>query len=156
MAEIDVRVEELPSMRVATFHALGESPEPAAWQKLRAWAEPKGLLDDPARHPVFGFNNPQPSPDRKEYGYELWIAADPEAGVEAKDFKGGLFAVTTCRRLADIGDTYRQLWEWIQSSPKYNWRKTHELERVHDPRASEQDIVLDLCVPVELITARSP
>jgi len=156
MTDLDVRIVKLEPMRVASVRALSESPERDAWEKLRAWAEPKGLLKDIERHPVFGFNNPNPAPDRKDYGYEFWIRIDPdiepEAEIEAKDFAGGLYAVTTCRLLGDpkgnVGEVWMKLWEWAQASSKYKWRRTHELEKQHDPLASEEDLVLDLYLPI--------
>ena len=147
--KLDVRIERLAPMRVAVFRAVSDSPEHDAWEKLCAWAEPKGLLGEPERRLVFGFNNPSPSPGRKEYGYEFWLAplADPETCVDVKDFPGGWYAVTTCR-LPDAGETWKALWEWVQAS-EYCWRHTHELERLVNPLAPPDDLVLDLCLPVE-------
>ncbi len=99
MTGLDVRVERLPAMRVAWVRALSRSPERDAWQVLGAWAKAEGLLDDPAAHPVFGFNNPPPAAGAEEYGYEFWIAvgphAEPPEGIGLKDFPGGLYAVTS-------------------------------------------------------------
>jgi hypothetical protein len=94
MADLVVRLVRLVPMRVASVRATSETPEREAWEKLRAWAQPRGLLDHPDKHPVFGFNNPSPSPDRTEYGYEFWIRVDPgtqpEGEIEVKDSAGGL------------------------------------------------------------------
>ena len=90
MIDLEVRIVKLEPMRVASVRAISETPERDAWEKMRAWAEPKGLLDDVEKHLVFGFNNPNPSPDRKEYGYEFWICIgpdiEPESEIEVKDF----------------------------------------------------------------------
>jgi hypothetical protein len=48
-------------MRVASVCSISAHPEITAWNKMQAWAEPLGLLDDIESHPVFGFNNPSPS-----------------------------------------------------------------------------------------------
>ena len=94
MSDLEVRFEQLPPMRVASFHGFGPSPEPVAWEKLAAWARPKGYLADPAHHRVFGFNNPDPSPSSPNYGYEFWIQVGPEVqpepDVPIKEFAGGL------------------------------------------------------------------
>ena len=154
MADLKVRVERLPRMWVASVLACGEAPEVEAWGRLRQWAIPKGLLGDDDRHPIFGFNNPNPSAGRKEYGYELWIRVDaPEAGEDAvafKEFAGGLFAVTACRLQGDpgIGATWRRLWDWAQGGP-YRWRRAQELERVLNPNAREDELVLELYLPVD-------
>jgi len=78
MSELKVRIEELEPMRVASVKVVSESPENDAWEKLRSWADARGYLGNVAEHPVFGFNNPNPSPDRKEYGYEFWLRVPPD------------------------------------------------------------------------------
>jgi len=157
MSDLDVRIVKLEPMRVASVRAVSESPEVDAWGKLRAWAEPKGFLQDDENHPIFGFNNPNPQPGSKEYGYELWIKVGSDVGsegkIEMKDYPGGLFAVTTCKLTGDpsgwnILETWKALWEWVKAS-KYKWRQVHELEKVHDPMAAEMDIILDLFLPIE-------
>ena len=156
MSSLQVRIERLAPMRVASFRCFGESPERDAWATLRAWAEPRGLLEDVEQHPVFGFNNPNPSRDRKEYGYEFWIRIDPESepepGIEVKDFEGGLFAVATCKLLGDPAGTVPEVWhklfDWAGANG-YRWRDVHELERPVDPRAPEAELVLDLCLPAQ-------
>ncbi len=153
---MQVDLVTLAPMRVASVRALSETPERDAWERLRAWAEPKGLLQDSAQHPVFGFNNPNPSDDRKQYGYEFLIGVGPETQTEGdiviKDFPGGLYAVTTCKLIGDpegtIQEVWMKLWHWVQASP-YQWRNTHELEKVHDLSAPEQDLMIDLCLPIE-------
>ncbi len=43
---MDVRIERLMPLRVASVRVISEAPERDAWEKLRAWAEPRGLLED--------------------------------------------------------------------------------------------------------------
>lgn len=162
MTAFAVRIERLPPMTVASAHAYGENPERAAWQKLEAWAGPLGLLDDPAIHPVFGFNNPDPSPDRQAYGYEFWVAVEPDCeagpGIELKQFEGGLYAVASCR-LADemsseffLREGYLEAWQklldWAteQQRPLGNHQA---LEKPRDPAAPEDELILDLYLPIE-------
>jgi len=156
MSEPKVYIARLDQMRVACVRVISENPERDAWEKMRRWAEPKGLLDDTERHPVFGFNNPNPAAEGKEYGYEFWISVDPdvepEGGIEVKDFAGGLYAVTTCKLHGDpsgnVVDIWKKLWDWVQSS-KYRRRRTHEMEKLHNPKAPEKDLILDLYLPIE-------
>ena len=147
----NVRIEKLEPMRVASVNVVSEHPEAEAWERLKAWAEQRGLLKDPRQHPVFGFNNPAPSPDRKEYGYEFWIRVGPGVTsggpVEVKEIAGGRFAVMTHRGYPNP-QVWKQLWDWVQSS-SYRWRKTHELERIHDPLAPEAEVIFDLYLPIE-------
>lgn len=154
MADLGVRIVKLDPMSVACTRAFGESPETQAWEQLHAWAKPKGLLDDLVMHPVFGFNNPNPSPGNKEYGYEFWISVEPDeepdGNIEIKEFPGGLYAVTSCRLLGEpnVLETWKLLWEWVQSS-EYRWRETHELEKSKNPMAPEDEIELELYLPIE-------
>ena len=155
MDELEVRIERLEPMRVASVQAIGKCPENEAWEKLRSWAEPCGLLDDVKKNPVFGFNNPNPSPGKEEYGYEFWIKVaedvEPEGDIKIKEFEGGLFAVTTTPLKADpiyadghhfIG-AWKRLGDWIKSS-EYEFGDQQSLERAHDPSASEDELILDL------------
>jgi DNA gyrase inhibitor GyrI len=156
MAELDVHIRRLPPMCVAVAQAVGPSPEEAVWRKLVAWAEPAGLLADPASHPIFGFNNPPPEPGQDDYGYEVWIQIEPDmpvaGGLERKEFAGGRYAVTTCRLHDDpsgcLPDVWQKLLTWVEAS-SYRWRRTHELEHLVNPGADEQDLVLELLLPIE-------
>lgn len=156
MSGITVRIEQLEPMRVASVRAISETPERDAWEKLQVWAEDQGLLEDPQANPVFGFNNPSPTRGGGIYGYEYWIRIGPEVattgGIEVRDFPGGLYAVTTCKLFGDpsgtVMDVWKKLADWV-THHGHQWRKTHELERLHDPRVSGDEIVLDLYLPIE-------
>jgi hypothetical protein len=97
MGAEETGVRDMSELSVRT---VAENPEPAAWSMLQAWAEPQGMFDDVSSHPVYGFNNPGPSPDRSDYGYEFWIkvsdGVESSGDVQVRDFEGGLYAVTTC------------------------------------------------------------
>lgn len=162
MTDLKVEIVRLEPMRVVSARAVSETPERDAWEKMRAWAEPQGLLDDPENHPVFGFNNPDPSPDRNEYGYEFWIRVDPdfepEGEVEVKEFPGGLYAVTTCKLQEELSseffqkegylEPWKNLYDWVTSS-KYKIGSHQFMEKAHDPGAPEEELVLDFYCPIE-------
>jgi DNA gyrase inhibitor GyrI len=162
MKEIEVRIVKLEPMRVASAQVVSTTPEHDAWEKMRSWAEPKGLLEDSKKHPVFGFNNPNPSPNQKEYGYEFWIRvapdAEPEGDIRIKEFEGGLYAVTTCKLKEELEseffqkegylESWKKLLDWVKSS-KYKLGNRQCLEKAHDPNASEEELVLDLYCSVE-------
>jgi DNA gyrase inhibitor GyrI/DNA-binding HxlR family transcriptional regulator len=162
MKKLEVKIVKLEPMRVASVRAVSTTPENDAWEKMRSWAEPKGLLEDINKHPVFGFNSPDPSPGRKEYGYEFWIRVDPDtkpAGdVEIKKFEGGLYAVTTCKLKEELESeffrkngylgSWKNLVDWVKSS-RYKMGKHQCLEKAHEPGASEEELILDLYCPVE-------
>jgi DNA gyrase inhibitor GyrI len=157
MSDLEVGIVRLEPMRVACVRAISKTPERDAWEKLRTWASPKGLLNDLEKHPIFGFNNPNPSPDRKEYGYEFWIridaCIDTEGEIGIKEFPGGLYAATKCKLQGDpsgsVAEVWKKLWDWAQISEKYRWRRTHELEQTYNPQAAEDDIILGLYLPIE-------
>ncbi len=161
MADLKVRIVNLEPMRVARFSAISETPEQDAWEKLRAWAAPKGFLDNPEKHPIFGFNNPPPSRERRGYGYEFWIRVDPltDSGdaVEIREFAGGLYAVVRSKLQGDpagsVVDVWKSLWDWAQTSHEYRWRRTHELEQSHNLQAGAEEIILDLYLPIEARTS---
>jgi DNA gyrase inhibitor GyrI/DNA-binding HxlR family transcriptional regulator len=162
MKEFKVEIVQLEPMSVAQVRAISATPERDAWEKMRSWAEPKGLLEDTDTHPVFGFNNPDPSPDRKEYGYEFWIrvapSTQPSGDIEIKKFQGGLYAVTTCKLKEEIEseffkeqgylESWKNIVDWVKSS-KYKFGKHQCLEKAHDPGASEEELILDLYCPIE-------
>lgn len=155
MTELDVRIVTLEPMRIASAHAFGPSPEEEAMRKLVAWAEPMGLLADPKRHRIFGFNNPDPSPGSPNYGYEFWIAVGPdvkpEGDIKVKEFAGGLYAVARCEVQGDAYDiipaTWQQLVTWCVGSPYRS--ATHQwLEEHLGLPGSPDDFVLDLYLPI--------
>ena len=91
----------------------------------------------------------------QDYGYEMWVAVDalvqPPEGLGVKEFAGGLYAVTSCRLAPASGvpERWKALLRWVHTSP-YTWRRTtHELERVRNPLAPGDEVVLDLYLPVE-------
>lgn len=162
MNTLEVQIIKLEPMRVVRFHAISETPENDALEKLREWSGPRGLLDDLEKHPVFGFNNPDPSPQSKEYGYEFWIRVsqnfEAEDGVEVKDYEGGLYAIASCKLHEEVSseffqkegflESWKKLHDWVEESP-YKSGSHQYLEKAHDPSAAEEDLVLDLYHPIE-------
>ena len=160
MSKKDVRIVTLAPMRVASVHAISPTPEMEAWAKMRAWAEEKGLLGDLENHPVFGFNEPSPSPGRSEYGYMFWIRVgkdiESDDVVEVKEVEGGEYAVTTCVlkdeleseffKKHGILESWWRLEEWAKANG-YRYRGHPGLEKPHDPDAGP-DLVLDMYYPI--------
>lgn len=152
----EVEIRDLPPMSVIASRHIGTHPEDEAWRKLAAWAEPAGLLRNPTVHPVYGFNNPNPEPGRREYGYEFWIKVSPGAqaapGLARKQFPGGRFAVTTCRLYNDPRGSLPVVWQWLLKWARqngYRWRKSQELEHLLNPGVAPENIELELYLPIE-------
>lgn len=151
-----VRIEQLPPMRVASVCAYGTEPEFEALTRLLAWARPKGFLTDPARHRIFGFNNPDPNPGSPNHGYEFWMQVgleiQSEEGIEVKEFLGGRYAVRHCEVKRKPWETIPQAWEehmrWLQSSPyrigSHQWLEEYFL----GPTGAPDDFDLDLFLPL--------
>ena len=160
--EIQVEIVQLEPMTVARVQAISKTPEDDAWKKMVSFAEPKGLLKDLKKNPIFGFNNPNPSAGKEEYGYEFWIRIDPnmkmEEGVEKKKFSGGLYAVTRCNLTKEATsaflpkhgmlESWAKLGEWVKSSG-YKKGKHQWLEKSLNPNKPDEDHLLDLHLPIE-------
>ena len=149
--ELDVKIVELEPMRVASFRAISETPEHDAMKLLAGWAQGKGYLNDLEKNPIFGFNNPNPSKGKKEYGYEFWIKVEDnysKKDVKLKDIPGGRYAVTTCHNLGQIGELWMRLDKWVKENG-YEMRKAECLEKTHDFSASDDELVLDLYDPIK-------
>ncbi|MBN1483659.1 MAG: effector binding domain-containing protein [Chloroflexia bacterium] len=155
MSALDVRMVELEPMRVASFWGFGPNPEEKAWEKLLAWARPRGLLDDPGQHRLFGFNNPNPSKGSPNYGYEVWIeldaGAEPEGAERILGFDGGLYAVTRCvvpkGDFEVIGATWKKLVAWREDS-QYRCGTHQWLEESVPLDLPDTEFVLDLYLPI--------
>ncbi|NHJ46573.1 MAG: ArsR family transcriptional regulator [Asgard group archaeon] len=154
--EIDslvVKFERLLPMRVVSFNSgLCESPENVAWEKLRNWAEPLGLLADPDKHPIYGFNNPGPKAGDSKYGYEFWIQVDSKFksdDVEVKDIPEGFYVVSRCivnDPSVDITNTWKKLIKWIERRG-YKIAKGCGLEK-QISSSHTGDFILDIYIPI--------
>lgn len=110
----DVRIVYLPACTVAASHYIGENPEENAGEQLDKFLRESGLYNIKPDARVFGFNHPNPSHDRPNYGYELWITIpehmDVPKPLEKKHFNGGLYAA----HMITLGNFHE--WDWL-----YNW-----------------------------------
>lgn len=160
MSHLQVRLINLSPLRVVSLSGFGPSPEELAFQKLDAWAGPRGLLADPEAHPVFGFNNPDPSAGSPDYGYELWLVVGPDFELEEgedvrlHDFPGGRYAVTRCEvpegddpGLEVIGQTWQELVAWREENG-YQCGHQQWLEKMVPADLSGVRFVLDLYLPI--------
>ena len=116
-----VKVVSLPPLRVISFHAQdSETPEDDAWKMLESYAKPKGLFDYPHLHQIYGFNNPNPTKDKKTYGYEFWLTItdnyEVEPDLHIKNHQGGLYGVLSVRGVQNITNQWHKLLEIIKGS----------------------------------------
>lgn len=141
MNNIDVRIEMLEPMLMASAYGFGESPEIIALEKMEVFAKSKGLISgDKIAFRHFGFNNPSPSPGSPNYGYEVWITLTPEIQPEGDIrliyFPGGMYAVTEVLGVSNITDVWKKLAEWRENS---HYRKAYHqwLEELINPLESD-------------------
>ncbi|MCG3258344.1 MAG: helix-turn-helix domain-containing protein [Candidatus Heimdallarchaeota archaeon] len=165
--ENDFKIVNLLEMRVVSFQAMGEflgDPEPKAGQKLYEWAEPKGFYDNPDKHRVFGFNNPDPKYDKESgkfivnkenpYGYEFWMTIDDDFDVDSnvtvKIVPESLYITKSCLGVNDLGRVWKELSEWVKQSDKYRYGKNQCLEENTNPKISDGNkIPFVLYIPLE-------
>lgn len=163
MNQKEMRVENINPMRVASVRSIGTNPENHAWQKLKRFAGPLGLLDDLKSHPVYGFNNPDPIPGQTGYGYEFWIKVDPsiqpQDEVTIKDFPGGLYAMCLCNLSKEITDPFLKthgmlkswylLNKWVSDHPIYTSGNHQWLEKHLNGPEGDNDVLLELYHPIK-------
>ncbi|MHA1198069.1 MAG: effector binding domain-containing protein [Candidatus Heimdallarchaeaceae archaeon] len=154
MVENDFKIVTLPEMRVVSFHAMGEflgDPEPKAGTKLYEWANPLGLYDDPEKHRVFGFNNPDPQYDKdlgkfiinkdNPYGYEFWMTIPDDFKVDesitVKVITEDLFVTKSCLGVDDLGRVWKELGTWVKESSEYKFGPQQCLEENTNPKISD-------------------
>ncbi len=149
---IEVKIVHLEPMYVASFPAYGPEPETEGFERLVAWARPMGLLDDPKKHRVFGFDTAGPSPSSQNRGYEHWIEVEPgfQPGgeVKIKAFNGGEFAVYRIPKVGNPWDTIPSSWQALvlwQEDSKYKIGKVQCLEQ----KIGRADTPLEEC-PMDL------
>lgn len=155
MDKSNVRIVKLEPIRVASVLGYGAEPENQAWEKLKAWAEPKGLMDL-KEHRIFGFNNPNPTPGSPNYGYEFWITVGPEVDaegeVEIKHFPGGLYAVLYCevqgRPYVTIPAAWSRLVQWFEASGYQSRGDLCLEEHLETEGMQEGEFDLDLYLPI--------
>jgi DNA gyrase inhibitor GyrI len=152
----EIKIANLEPMRVASFYAFGPTPEIEAWKKMADWAGPRGWLDS-EEHPVFGFNNPEPTEDGPEYGYEVWMKVGaeirPAGDVRIGDFNGGPYAVARCNVAGDpsrnIPAGWQHLAEWCNANNR-NFGYHPALERFITGMDDMDKLILELYCPIIL------
>lgn len=150
----DVRIVDLPPMRVASALGYGKNPEDQAATMIGEFARKIGIEPGSPAYRTFGFDNPGPSPGSPNYGYEIWLVVGPdveaEEPIEIKDIPGGKYAVTRFTGLPQIGDCWRALVAWFEDSPYTrppNW--ANGLEEILNPTETDPEKwVFDLYLPI--------
>jgi len=160
----DVRIVCLPPATVAASHYLGPDPEMNASLPIDRFVREVGLARLRPDVRRYGFNHPNPAPERPHYGYEIWVTIPDDLQVliplTKKRFSGGLYAAHTIA----MGQFEQWEWlcRWVRESPEYEERwgdpdcmgglleEVLDYVRYVDPPAPEsQGVVhLDLLFPI--------
>jgi len=126
-----LRIVQLPSMKVASFRAVSESPENDVHELANAFITKNKIKS--FRH--FGFNNPNPTPGNPVYGYEIWITVDHDyENITMKTLEGGLYASITTF-MADVYENWQKLFQLVAQSEEYEY---HFLPPKADGTSSHQ------------------
>ena len=119
MLDLDVELVDLEPMHVVSTRGYGTEPEYEAWDALLEFADERRIDPWDRTHRFFGFNNPDPAPDRAAYGYEQWMTVDETVaaavGVALKDAPGGRYARVRIHGLDLIGDAWQYLVDWCDN-----------------------------------------
>ena len=119
--KLNVRFILLPPMTVAAFHYIGPDPEEHVGDMTSRFVQESRLYEVKPDSRMFGFNHPNPSPDRPHYGYENWVTIPEDFDVPApgvkKHFPGGLYAA----HAIDFGNFHEWQWlaQWVENSPDW-------------------------------------
>ena len=127
--KMEIKRIELNQMKVASFTSFDENPELNAIKSLLRWAQGKKFFSKDVKFHFFGFNNPIPTEDNPVYGYEVWFPLDDDFEgddeIKIKEFKGGLFAVTSM-----LFSEYISGQDWnVFHSEAVQWMKENMYER---------------------------
>lgn len=158
----DVRIVSLPRMVFACYRVESSTPENDCSKVVNKLIFENSLhWKYGFRH--FGFNNPDPQEGIPVYGYEMWVVIpeyfDVPEPFSKKEFSGGLFASIPAR-LSNIGERWKQLWDWVMNSERYEVDWNPDLDRrwfeecinyetFNSSKADEEDLQLDLLAPIK-------
>jgi len=157
--EMEVRIEQLNSMRAAYIHSSSNTPEEDAILKMMEWAKAKGI-DKKAGLRLFG-RNTYPDERPQPRGYELYLIVDEKTlceGIETANLPGGTYAVLRFKNLSNIGFAWKKLWDWIEKSDHehagwqkgiHGWVGGFEEQLNWQTTLPKTDWVFDLWVPLK-------
>ena len=158
----EMRIVEVPTMRVARFHGYGATPEGIAFGKMQQWLESHGMSAEKPPCRIFGFNNPSPESGSPNYGYEFWLElpsgstleATAESAalrneVEIRKFDGGRYAAM---RHEGGGETIPKTWKRLvaQVAESGHEHSHHQWLEEHFPASGTEsgELSLDCLDPI--------
>ena len=159
--ENEIRIMNLPRMTFACYRAESSTPEDDCTKVMDEFIRANSIKEKEGfRH--FGFNNPCPEEGNPVYGYEMWAVIPNDFEVPPplwkKNFTGGLYGSLTCT-LANIGERWHTLYNWVLESPDYELDYDEKKDRVgleeninydsfNSPETGPAEMQLDLLIPI--------
>lgn len=129
-----VRIVLLPPITVASYHFVGENPEETVGGVVDKFACESKLYEKKPDARMFGFNHPNPSPIKPNYGYEEWVTIPEDMEVPAplvkKRVEGGMYAAHTIA-FPDFQE-WQLLSKWAEESDKYAPNYSEQGEEIMD------------------------
>ena len=150
---MEVNIKKIEPGRFASFYGFGTQPEEEAIGKLLKWCQKRNISVDANKSMLLGFNNPNPSPESKEYGYEFWLKVDdnakPEEEVRVIEYHGGSYAATECTGVMNIFNCWQALYKWCADN-NYKIGYHQALEIIVENLFDIEKIKIELCCPIVL------
>lgn len=152
---MDVRIETVPVMRVAFVRHTGPYCDAGpAWQRLMAWAGPRGLFGPQTKMLGVCHDDPDVTPPDK-IRYDACVTVDarlqPEGDVGVQEVGGGEYAVTTHHGPYEtLSQTYTQFCgEWLPASGRETRSAPpFEVYRNSPQNTAPADLLTDIYLPL--------
>lgn len=153
---MEVQIQNRKPMRVVFMRHTGPYAEVhVIWAKLRAWAEPLGLLGPGVQFVGISHDDPAITPP-EQLRYDAGLVADlsvrPQGQVRMEELAGGEYAVITHRGpYWKLPDVYTHVYtEWMPGSG-YQPRDlpAYEVYRDNPDDTMAGDLLTDVCVPIQ-------
>lgn len=128
----NVRIVILPPCTVASYHFIGENPEETVGEVMNKFIRESELYIKKPDARMFGFNHPNPSPDKKHHGYEDWVTIPDDMEVPAplvkKKIEGGMYAAHTIT-FPDFHE-WKYLSQWVKDNDNYEANYSEKGEEI--------------------------
>ncbi|MHC4181090.1 MAG: AraC family transcriptional regulator [Planctomycetota bacterium] len=153
---MEVRIEKVEPVRVAFMRHVGPYDQVGqTWEKLCAWAAPRGLLGPKLTMLGICHDVPEVTPQDK-IRYDACLAVDdqfePDGEVGVQEIAAGEYAVTTHQGpYKELGETYARLCgNWLPASGReVSPAPPFEIYLNSPEGTNPEDLLTDVYVPLE-------
>lgn len=153
--EMTVEIRELPELHVVYVRHVGPyNTIGKAFDRLLAWAGPRGLLHFPKTQVLAVYHDDPDAVDESELRSSACITVPQgtsvETGAETMVIPGGLFAVAHVEIASDqFGAAWNALMQWLSTSGyQPDDRMCYEVYRNDHEAHPERKFIVDLCEPI--------